>query len=236
MEQNNMSEITSSLTYETTGQERLVTILYKKVEEMEKELRELKTQKIISETQLPHGMLAQNGLLPVLERRTKRGRGYRPLLQSEIEEARKHSIFAAGQARWLGVAHSTYRKYAKMYGIYDPKPFQKGRKQPHGPERGCYPLSKILNGDFNTHPKMSDWIAKRKIIQSHTFPECCDQCKYDKKSIIDNHVPLLLDHLDGDKKNFKKENLRLLCWNCTIECGRGYLRRGVHMFDPGIFK
>ena len=29
-------------------------------------------------------------------------------------------------------------------------------------------------------------------------------------------------------------NLRFLCWNCTVECGRGYLRRRIHIFDHDV--
>ena len=224
---------TSSLLYSTTGENRLVTVLYKKVEEMERELHELKTNKILDETQLPPELLKQNNLLPTPQRRTKRGSGYRPLLRSEIEEAKRHSVFGSQQAKYLGVHVVTLRKYSILYGIWEPHPTAKGKKQPHNPDIGRYPLSKILNGDFYDNLAVDDWMVRKKLIRSGTLPECCDQCGYNRRRITDQTVSLLLDHKDGDKRNYKLENLRFLCWNCTIECGRGYHRRRIHMFDPG---
>jgi 5-methylcytosine-specific restriction endonuclease McrA len=228
----------ASLTYETTGSERLVSVLYHKVEELGKKVHDLEVKKIIDETQLSTELLENSGLLPKEPKKLKRGRGYRPLLQSEIEEAKKHSPFAAGQARWLGVAHTTFRKYAEQYGIYEPKPNEKGKRNLFDPNRGRYPLDRILAGEFNNNamfkkrPAVADWSIKDKLIRSGTFPAKCNICGYDKRRIGDNKIALLIDHKDGNLNNFKLENLQLLCFNCTFECGRGYIRRGNHMFDP----
>lgn len=221
--------LSSSLNYSTTGDERHLAILYRTVEELQQKVHDLEHKKVIEETQLPPEILAQNGLLPQKPMKLKRGKGYRPLLKSEIEEAKKHSVFAAGQARWLGVHENTYKKYAKMYGIYDPKPNEKGKRNIFDPNRGKYPLNDILEGKF---PNVSDWVAKDKLIRSGVFPPRCNICGYDKRRIVDHKIALLLDHKDGDRHNFKLENLQLLCLNCTFECGRGYIRRGNHMFDP----
>ena len=189
-------------------------------------------KKILDETHFPMAMLEDNNLLPEGSLRTKRGKGYRPLLRSEIEDAKKRYIFGSDQAKYLGVAVSTYRKYASKYGLWEPHPTAKGKKQPHDPNKGKYPLDGILRGEFNGNPMVTDWMVKIKLLRAGVVPERCEQCGYDKRRITDKHVSLLLDHKDGDNNNYKLENLRLICWNCTIECGRGYLRRRIHMFDP----
>jgi hypothetical protein len=204
--------------------------LYKKVEDLDKEVHELKTKKILDETQLPPEILEQNGMLPPSPNKLRRGRGARPLLRSEIEDAIKHSPFCSDQARYLGVSRLTYRKYALPLGLYKPQPHHKGCKKPWGPEKGKYPLSKILAGEFNGNPLVSDETVKPKLLKSG-WPEECAICGYKTKHISNGKVPLILDHMDGDRQNFKRENLRLLCWNDTIECGRGYLRRGIRYFD-----
>lgn len=226
------TETTSSLTYETTGENRLNTILFKKVEELEKKVYDLENKKILDETQLPPEVLANSGLLSPPPKKLKRGRGYRPLLQSEIEEAQKHSPFASQQAKFLGVHVSTFKKYALLYGCYKPsKPTQTGESNPFDPERGKYPLSRILRGEFRDDKGVSDWMVKDKLIRSGVFPPKCNICGYDKRRIVDNKIALLLDHKDGDRRNFAPGNLQLLCLNCTFECGRGYIRRGKHTFD-----
>lgn len=220
------------LNYDTTGDDRHMATLYRKVEALESKLHLLETKKIIDECQFPQEVLESNGLLPQRPKKTKRGKGYRPILQGEIEEAKKHAMSAMAQARWLGVHLTTYRKYAKMYGIYDPKPNQKGRHRKFDPTRGKYPLVKILQGEYNGNPSISEWMVKRKLIMSGTVLPKCNICGYDKRRVGDNKICLLLDHKDGNLENFKGDNLQLLCLNCTFECGRGYIRRGKHLFDP----
>jgi hypothetical protein len=215
-----------------TGDERLMGVLYKKIEDLAKEVHELKTQKIIDETQIPPELLEQNGMLPPDPTTVKRGRGFRPLLRSEIEAAIKVSPFCSDQAKYLGVAVSTYRKYAKPLGLWTPQPHHKGcKKTPWGAEKGKYPLSRILKGEFNGNKLVSDWMVKKKVLKAGAT-EACTICGYNKKHLINGRVPLLLDHMNGDRYDFKAENIRLLCWNCTVECGRGYLRRGIRFFDP----
>lgn len=222
-------EPVKNLDYSTQGDERHFAVLYKTVEELKQQVNDLQNKKIIDETQLPIEVLENNGYLTHQPTKLKRGRGFRPLLKSEIEEAKTHSPFAAAQARWLGVHPKTYRKYATLYGIYEPKPNEKGKRNMFDPQRGKFPLTEILEGK---HPTVSDWMVKDKLIRSGIVPPQCNICGYDKRRITDKKICLLIDHKDGDKTNFKLENLQLLCLNCTFECGRGYIRRGNHMFDP----
>lgn len=217
--------------YDIKGDERVISILVSKVQQMEKKINELETKKILDETQLPLELLEQNNLLPYPIKNFKTGKGYRPLLKSEIEDAKKHSIFAMAQARFLGVSFSTLRKYAKLYGIYTAHPNEKGKRNLFGPNKGRFPLNDILAGKFNDNPSVTDWMVKDKLIRSGIIPAKCNICGYDKRRIVDNKIYLLLDHKDGNLRNFKLDNLQLLCGNCTFECGRGYIRSGKHMFD-----
>jgi hypothetical protein len=220
-----------NLSYDTKGNTRVIGVLCKTVEELKQKVHDLETKKIIDETQFPMEILETSGLLPVKERRLKRGSGYRPLLQSEIEEAQKHSVFAAGQARWLGVSRTTFELWAKKYGIYKSSPSRKGMKWIRDPERGKYPLSKILNGELNDNQKVTASMVRYKLANSNVFPLRCNICGYDKKRIVDRKIGILLDHKDGNRRNFQKDNLQWLCLNCMFECGRGYINRGKFMFD-----
>lgn len=222
----------ASLNHETKGNDRLVSILYKKVEELDKKVHDLETKKIIEETQLPMEILENNGFLPRPIKKLKKGKGYRPLLQSEIEEAKKHGVSAAGHARWMGVATSTFIKYAKLYGIYEGGWKGRGKNLNYDPDRGKYPLNKILAGEFNDTLAVNEWMVKKKMLANKMMVERCNICGYNMKRALDNKICLILDHKDGDRRNFKKDNLQLLCLNCTFECGRGYIRRGKTLFDP----
>ncbi len=147
------------------------------------------------------------------ERLLKRGLGARPLLETEIREAQSKSRSAKDTARTLGVAYNTYKKYAKLYGIFDIDynpanvPIERRLKL----TVGKYPLSEILQGMHPTYPIHK---LKRRLIKNEVFPECCTACSFDEKRVTDNKVPLLLDFLDGNWQNHKLDNLRFLCYNC----------------------
>ena len=84
-------EVTTNL-HTATGVDRALTLLYKKIGELDQEVHDLKTQKILDETKLPPELLEQNGMFPPDPKPLRRGRGFRPLLRSEIEDAIKVSL------------------------------------------------------------------------------------------------------------------------------------------------
>jgi hypothetical protein len=44
--------------------------------------------------------------------------------------------------------------------------------------------------------------------------EKCERCGWCERHPITGEVPLTIDHVDGDYRNCKEENLAVLCWNC----------------------
>jgi hypothetical protein len=42
----------------------------------------------------------------------------------------------------------------------------------------------------------------------------CSECGWDKINPITGKTPLEIDHIDGDCKNCKEDNLKVLCPNC----------------------
>lgn len=217
------------LVYETSKVDRLLSIALRKISELEHEVREMRVKRLVEENQIDINVLDENGLLPPPIRKTKRGRGYRPILQSEIEDAQAKADTAMGAARLLGISYPLFRKYAKLYGIHRINPSAKRMPNYFSPEKGRYPLSEILE---NKHTHLNDYVVRAKLIRSNLLDIKCNICGYDHRRSVDNKICLLLDHKDGDKKNFKLDNLQLLCLNCTFECGRGYIRAGKKLFDP----
>ena len=216
------------LNFETPNVERLLILALKKLDSLESRVNDIETTKIIDETKLPPELLNDNNLLPATPKRTYRGKGYRPLLISEIEEAQKNSNTAAGQSRYLGVSYKTYRKYCILYNMHHPNETGDKLGGLYAPEKGKYPLSEILKNKF---PDINDFVVKDKLIRSNTLPAKCNQCGFKDRRFIDKKIPLLLDHKDGNGKNFELDNLQLLCLNCTFICGRGYIRSGKQKFD-----
>jgi 5-methylcytosine-specific restriction endonuclease McrA len=143
----------------------------------------------------------------------KRGMGARPLLEHEIIDAQKKARSAAEAARLLGVAYNTYKKYAKLYGVFEDLKNQAGvgirRINPKTGE--LYSLDDVLEGKYPNYPL---WKLKRRLLHNGYLKEECSTCGYHERRITDHKVPILLDFIDGNKKNFSYDNLRMLCYNC----------------------
>ena len=64
------------------------------------------------------------------------------------------------------------------------------------PNKGRYPLSKILSGKC---PNFPIHRLKDKLIRSGTKKTECEQCGYSERRITDGKIPLLLNFEDGNK-------------------------------------
>lgn len=55
----------------------------------------------------------------------------------------------------------------------------------------------------------------------------CSKCGWAEKNIITGKVPLQINHIDGNYKNCKEENLELICPNChSLTHNYGALNKG----------
>lgn len=146
----------------------------------------------------------------------KGGRAPTPILRSEIEEAQRHTNSNAAAARYLNVTYERYRKYAKLYGLFD----QHLNMEGWGIDKGwskkptSIPLTDILAGK---HPDYSLAKLKNRLIARKKIVEECSLCGFNERRITDQRVPLMLTFKDGKmRQNFSLENLQLLCYNCMF--------------------
>lgn len=127
------------------------------------------------------------------------------------QEISKSEQQAAGR---LGVSYMTYRKYARMYGIYGRKSNKAGigiDKSIKNEDTGKYPLNQILEGKF---PNYDTSRLKVRMIRGKRIEQKCNKCSFCESRITDKSIPLLLNYIDGNDKNKKMENIELLCYNC----------------------
>lgn len=213
--------------YAVKGNERIISVLAQKIDELSKEIYELKKEKLLKETQLPEEVLSEHFQLK--SSRVKNGRGYRPLMKHEILEAKNNSKNEMMAARYLRVSFVTYKKYAKMYDLWSPNQNCKSFRNEYDSESGKYPLSEILKGN---HPDYPIFRLKEKLIRSGLKEYKCEMCGFKEKRITDGKAPLILNFMDGNSRNHSLENLKLFCYNCTFVGGRGYIRNGTKYFDP----
>lgn len=139
----------------------------------------------------------------------------RILLRSQIEEAQLHTNSNASAARWLNVDYDFYKKYAKLYDLFDRHTNQQGT----GVEKGfakrptSIPIRDILAGK---HPGYSTTKLKNRLIARNKLVEECTLCGFKEGRITDGRVPLILTFKDHDRSNFTLSNLELRCYNCSF--------------------
>ncbi len=151
--------------------------------------------------------------LQTSERITKRGLGARPILESQIKAAQEKSRSAFEAARTLGISYNTYKKYAKLYGIFEDlkNPFGVGIERKVGIRNIKYNIEDLINGKHVHYPLHK---FKNKLFDSGYLPKVCGSCGFSEERITDGKMPLLIDFLDGNLNNRKLDNIRPLCYNC----------------------
>ena len=129
------------------------------------------------------------------------------------------STQSMGQAGlYMGVSKNTFKKYAKLHGLWAPIKSSKGIR--HTGNVGSalkHDLKKILEGK-NPNPYREDTLLKKGIHEGYL--RCgCSNCTADftHMNVMTQLPPLILDFLDRNPMNTKIENLRVLCFNCVYE-------------------
>jgi hypothetical protein len=156
------------------------------------------------------------GFFPNLEpnsRTTKRGLGAKPILESQIKAAQEKSKSAFEAARTLGISYNTYKKYAKLYGIFEDlkNPYGIGIEKAKRIKNKKYHIDDLIAGKHVRYPLHK---FKNKLFDSGYVPKVCGSCGFSEERVTDGKMPLLIDFLDGNLNNRKLDNIRPLCYNC----------------------
>lgn len=90
------------------------------------------------------------------------------------------------------------------------------------------------NGGYSISKRVRDYLLKKANYQ-------CSRCGWSKVNSCTGNIPLEIDHIDGNWKNNRPENLRVLCPNChsltktyrgaNSGKGRGSKMRGSRLYQ-----
>lgn len=109
-----------------------------------------------------------------------------------------------------GGNYSQVKKYIKEYKLstahFKGKAWNKGLI---GIGKPRISLDKILikNSDFQS------FKLKKRLFEANLKKKLCEECRWSKIS-EDGRIPLELDHINGDHRDNRLKNLRILCPNC----------------------
>ena len=147
----------------------------------------------------------------------------KPLSKQQIQAAMNKTKSNRAAARYLGVSYIHYKKWAKNYDATEegyPDLFEQHKNQSG---KG---IPKFLNGSVK-QPAVLDIIEGRvdpshftaakirdRMIGEGYLNDCCASCGFNERRVLDYKVPLIMNFKDGNKKNYKLDNVELLCYNC----------------------
>ena len=140
------------------------------------------------------------------------------LSKHNIELAIKSTQSMGQAALYMGVAKNTFKKYAKLHGLWAPIKSSKGiRKTGNVGSALKHDLKQILEGK-NPNPYREDTLLTKGIREGYIACKC-GNCGADftHMDTATRQPPLILDFLDRDPMNTKLDNLRALCFNCVYE-------------------
>ena len=119
-----------------------------------------------------------------------------------IIECCESSLTMAEAAKKAGLPNSTFKRYAVRLGVYKPNQGGKGTKRP------LFPLEEVFSGKR----PMRSYNLKTRLIEEGYKENKCERCSISEWQ--GEILVLELDHINGDNKDNRLENLKILCPNC----------------------
>ena len=156
--------------------------------------------------------------------------------KADIEYAQSQTKSNMEAARFLGVGYMRYRRYAKIYNLFDKHLNQTGIGTAKGYAARASTI-KLRDVFANKYPGYNLIRLKHRMIARNLLLEECAFCGFKEKRVTDSKTPLLLTFKNG-KKDFTQDNLHLLCYNCLFlttgaptVANRGYIEKSFNEPD-----
>jgi len=138
----------------------------------------------------------------------------KPLSKEQIAAAQAKTKSNMAAARYLHVSYQHYKRYAKLYKLFDSHKNQSGKGIPKflkGPKKMPHMLE-IIEGRIAASSFDPNKLKYALIEQGYLSEECA-VCAFKERRVLDYKMPLLLHFQDGNSNNYSLDNVQLLCYN-----------------------
>lgn len=145
----------------------------------------------------------------------------KPLTKEQILAAMSQTKSNRAASRWLHVSYQHYKKWAKSYTdqetgktLFEKHLNQEGKGIAKflNNSRKIPALMELLEGQVPMTNFNPDKVKKR-LFEEGYLQEECSMCGFNERRLLDYKIPLLLHFKDNNKKNWRLENLEVLCYN-----------------------
>lgn len=134
---------------------------------------------------------------------------------NELIEACNSSKTMNEACEKLNLKFSTFKRNAERLGCYIPNQSGKGKSK-RFVRNGFGERKKTWDILEGREPQYSAKLLKKRILSEGILEEVCSECgngpEWNSKPLT-----LQLDHINGDSRDHRLENLRLLCPNCHTQ-------------------
>ena len=147
----------------------------------------------------------------------------KPFTKEDCLRAMRHTKSNRAASRYLNCSYQHYKKWAKLYeateegyeSLFHQHLNQSGKGIPKFlPNKGKEPvLLDIIEGRADVSSFSPEKIKYRLVTEGYLKEEC-NSCGFHERRVLDYKIPLLLHFKDKNKKNYRKENIEFLCYNC----------------------
>tara|TARA_A100000172_G_scaffold60874_2_gene40326 strand:- start:560 stop:1171 length:612 start_codon:yes stop_codon:yes gene_type:complete len=138
----------------------------------------------------------------------------KPLSKEQIQAAQAKTKSNMAAARYLHVSYQHYKKWAKLYKLFDSHKNQCGKGIPkflRGPKKMPHMLE-IIEGRIAASSFDPNKL-KYALIEQGYLSEECSVCGFKERRVLDYKMPLLLHFKDNNSNNYGLDNIQLLCYN-----------------------
>lgn len=147
------------------------------------------------------------------------------ITEEEVRRAMANTTSNKKAAEFLEVSYPTYKKYAKAYkdletgkSLFDIHMNQAmkgviGRTWVGGKQRLNWENILLPNQKYS--PERVQKLKANLLIHGK-LEEKCYRCGFDHKRVEDNKVPLIINFKNGDKTDWRIQNIEFVCYNCSF--------------------